>query len=191
MSFRYDNANDAQQQLDGCVMLTTDNQVVKLSSEGNWQYHITNLLTADSVTIDVRKAKLSFAPMELGYINSKYGLVYLVRNPIRIWKAGVTWDNTASLRGNRDMGVMTSKCLANAILNIYPSMYEAYCTANKGIRDTAFNKDFAFIAGKFPIIEIEYKSIIIGRVDDDLNFQIDEKYFYLRETLQEIIDEKG
>ena len=188
MDFRYDDAGDASQQLDGCVMRTKDD-VVGLIYEGEWQYSIRSLENGKCRSDDVRKLGLSFEPLELGYVNSPYSLVYIVRNPIRMWKAGITWDNVKALRGDFPENLFKHLSLKECMLNIYPSMQEAWDRAKGDGDSVAFHSDFAFIASNYPNIELEYKGVVIGSVNDDsFNLEVDDKYAYLKEILEEIIN---
>ena len=191
MAFRYDTSSDALQQLDGCVMLTDKGEVIKLSYVEGWDYEVKNLTKRGTEILDIREVGLTFNALSLGYINHRYGLAYAVRNPIRMWKAGVTRENTKAIRGSISDGVMSNNSLANCILNIYPTIEEAYTEASRGAKEIAFHKDFAFSMKNYPKVGIEYKGIDIGFVNDKQHFEIEEKYIYLKEVLEEIVNGKG
>ena len=191
MAFRYDTSGDALQHLDGCVMLTDKGEVVKLRYVEDWNYEVRILNKNTAEILDIREIVLTFNALGLGYIIHIYGLAYAVRNPIRMWKAGVTRENTKAIRGSISDGVMSNNSLANCILNIYPTIEEAYTEASSGAKEIAFHKDFAFNTKNYPKVGIEYKGIDIGFVNDKQHFEIEEKYIYLKEVLEEIVNGKG
>jgi len=191
MDFRYDNANDAQQQLDSSTVMTEHGYAVHLRYAGNWDWQITNLETGDSEVMDIRKAGINFAPLELGYVNHNNGLSYITRNPKRMWKQGLTYDHITAVRGYIEENFLEGYALNNTLTNKFPTLKEAYPQASEEGVSVAFHRDFAINCEQYPLLQLEYKATIVGIINDELDFEISEKYHYIKELLEEVIHEKG
>jgi len=191
MNFRYDDTEDCQQQLDSSTVMTDRGYAVFLNYYDKWMWQITDMSTGKREVLDIRKAGISFAPLELGYVNHHYGLVYLTRKPKRMWKQGISYDNLTTLRGVIEDGLLNSKPLNDCLMNNYPTLQECYDEAIKEAVSWAFNRNFALDTRDYPNIRLEYKGTHVGDINDKLQFEVFEKYHYIKETLEEIINAKS
>jgi len=191
MDFRYDNANDAQQQLDHSVVMTEHGHAVFLRYAGRWDWQITNLKTGVEEIVDIREAGINFAPLELGYVNHGEGMAYIIRNPKRMWKQGLTYDHLKATRGYISEGLLQSRYINDTLVNNFPTLEEAYELGINDSVDTAFHRDFALNCDDFPALQLEYKGIIVGQFNGELDFEISERFHYIKELLEEVIHAKG
>lgn len=181
MDFRYDNYGDAEQQLHLSVVMTSDGPVYLRWIE-DWTYTVYYLSSGIREEQDIREIGLTFAPMNLGYINYNSSLFYLKRDPKRMWKAGITEDNTRALGGWFDKDVMRSYDLYQTIMNIYPSIQECYDIAIATGGAKAFHRDFAFL-GK----SVVYKGETIGDILPDGSLNIHSEFEFVKEQLEELV----
>ena len=191
MDFRYDEPNDAHQQLDHSVVMTEHGYAVYLRYAGRWDWSLTNLATGEAEVVDIRKAGINFAPLELGYVNHPAGLTYLIRDPKRMWKQGLSYDHIKAVSGYIEDDLLQSEALNDTLTNNYPSMQECYNKASKFGEWSAFHRDFAFNCQDPAHIQLEYKGHVVGKLNDKLDFAINEKFHYIKELLEEVINGKG
>jgi len=183
MMFRYDDYSDAEQQLNYTVVMSEEGPVY-LRFEDDWDYEVYELQNGDVNNMDIREAGLTFEPLELGYINYHGTLMWLYRTPKRMWKAGLNEDNVTAKGGWVDGAVFKSLGLYNTLMDIYPSMKDAYVESQINNRNVAFHRDFAFLF-TYPIA-VAYKGDKIGEVTEAGNLKILEEFDYLKEQLEEL-----
>ena len=134
---------------------------------------------------------IAFAPIQLGYVNTADGCSYLIRRAVRMWKQGLSNDHIRAVSGYLPDNILTSLDLRNTIEDIYPSLAEAYKTAKDRGYGRAFHRDFALVTYNYPRLGIEYKGEIIGEVTKDGDLDIEDKYFFVKEHLEEVIHAKS
>ena len=188
MAFRYETMDDAMQQIHQTVLMVKGGTPVYLKYSHGWMYTITDLNTGEKSEKDIREIGLSFEPLELGYVNARHGLIYLSRHPIRMWKQGLSFYNIRALKGRVPDNILRSKAMCDCLINKYPPINKALRLTKDTAQSTAFHRDFAFTVDMFPNITLEYKGIKVGTVNDNRDFEINNKFHYLKEPLQEIIN---
>lgn len=192
MDFRYDNSRDCNNALSYTVVMREDGEPVFLTPYDDWQWEVVPLGDEhEGETIDLREAGLTFEPIQLGYVNYWDKLIYIARRPKRMWKQGLNHDQLKAIRGYLPDELLQSENLRNTIVNDFPSMPAAYRVVRLNNKDFAFHRHMAFTVDNGDGVGLEYKGEHIGFVDEDMDFQINEKYFYLKEAIEEIINEKG
>jgi len=194
--FRYDSADDAQMQLDYTLQMTASGLAYVRHQRG-WRYSVNYLdkPNLDPVEGDIRKVGLTFEPLELGYVNYFGSLLYLVRKPLRAWKQGISMDNLRNLTEDYrhpPEDVLESSNIRDTIENKYYNLTRSYDEASKKGNNCAFHRDFALRRAMLgQEITLEYKGSKVGIVNKDLDFEIDDKYIYIKEALEEAIHENG
>jgi len=191
MDFRYDEPNDAHQQLDHSVVMTKHGHAVYLRYAGAWDWSLHNLATGEVEIVDLRKAGINFAPLELGYVNHRHGLSYITRDPRRMWKQGLSYEHIKSLRGEIHEDMLKCSEMNDTLTNVFPSLEDTYRKVVDDAVSVAFHRDFAFNTKDYPNIVLEYKGKNVGKLDNNLDFEVSEEFFYLKEMLQEIANGKG
>ncbi len=185
--FRYNRSQDASMQLDHTVMMTEARGPIYIRNHDDWQFQIQELLTYDIDVVDIREVGLTFEPMMLGYINYGHKVAYLGRQPRRMWKAGLSYDNVKAISGYIEDELLTQPSLGKCLINDYPTLEEAYASCSANNVAVAFNRDIALNGLSGDLIDIEYKGMQIGHLTEDLDFLINDKYEYLTEVLMEAI----
>lgn len=186
MAFRYDHPADAQQQLDHTVIMSEKGGVY-LRCQHNWEYEVQYLRSGDIEIKDIREIGLTFEPIELGYVNHYGGLSYIVRHPYRMWKQGITYDNIKAVRGHIHEGLLTHSSFNDTFLGTYPTPQEAYKRAMDTGEAVAFHRDFALTFDEYPRMELEYKGKVIGSMNKDRDFEVSDKFHYVKELLEEVL----
>ena len=186
MDFRYDSYRDAIQQIDNTVMMTEAGPIW-VSHHDTWKFRTRKLEDYESDIVDIRKVGLTFKPILLGYVNFGYALSYIVRNPRRMWKQGISYDNIKATYGEVHGDMLEEASFFNTVMGNFPSLTYSIRQAEEGM-STAFHREFAIIAGDE--LEVHYKGTNIGMIKDD-EMHINDKYLYLKELIEEVLHEKG
>jgi len=193
--FRYDNENDAYQQLNRTVVPTKSGILyyIRAISINDWLWKVLALgdLAENAETIDIRELGITFSPLQLGYCNHEDNASYLVRRPVRMWKQGLSSDHIKAKSGWIMDGLMHREELNNMLLNSYPSLPDCYEWVRNIVGSKAFNRDFALATSNYPKISLEYKGEIIGILNDNGDFEIDDEFFFVKEQLEEILNEEN
>lgn len=188
MSFRYDNYEDASQQLDRCVMLTDKGYAVYLKVYEGWNWQVKNLSNGNISYHDLREVGLTFSPLVLGYVNTGSGALYLVRTPRRMWKQGISSNNVTANNRPVSNEIMRSETLNDCLMNVFPSMQEAYEVAKEIGIPRAFHKDFAFNPTNGRGICLDYKGESVGKLDDNLDIELKSPFHYVQEVFEEVVN---
>lgn len=179
----------AQTRLSGTVVKHNDRVVLVNSVNYGGQCDLTDLLCNKELTAHLNELDLS--PVKLGYMNMKEGATYVMRAPIRYYKQGLT-HNVIKAAGGLP-GFLSSN-MVRTILGMFPHPLEAAeCVHNKECSSMAFSRVFAFSKPLKKSLGLEYKSKKVGSVtwNEDvksLNYNLDEEYEFLRESLEEALD---
>ncbi len=177
--FRYKDSDDAIMNLNYSAVRIEDDIVFLRHDEG-WVFSTTFLSNGKEVFIDIRELGITFEPIELGYINRGYAIYYLIRDPKRMWKAGITIENTRHLQGHLDMDILSSREFLDMANNEYPSITNAYKRSMRG-NPTAFHRNYAMVDEL-----LMHKGQEVGFINDDGNLEVFDKFNYIREELEEI-----
>lgn len=192
-NFRYDNENDAYQHLHQTVLLTASGIPFYIAAMelGTWKWKVLALGDSEDKNeqIDIRELGITFEPIQLGYCNYPDFCTYLVRRPVRMWKQGLSPDHIKAKSGYIDEGIITSHYLYNTILGSYPSPEESYRRVVDIGGSCAFNRDFAFSSPLYPVISLEYKGEVIGDMNENGDLEIKDKFFFVKEQLEEVLHE--
>lgn len=129
--------------------------------------------------------ELDLTPIKLGFVNTKYGVCYLGRIPLRKdWKQGTRTQNMRIMWGGIDIRWVSDKDLYRTIVGKYPSFNTALEeTVNTGL-GIAFHKHFALMQEKDGVFLL-YK--FLGKVGDIVNNkpQLFDNYQFLNESLEQ------
>ena len=187
--FRYDNTNDAYQHLSHTVVIGKEGIPFFLSARSHhkWDWYVQEVGGDEREVLDIRKIGLTFEPIQLGYCNHNSTCSYLIRRPVRMWKQGLSYDHVKAKTGYLDDDLFISEFLRNTITNKYPNIKESYAKVKNHGWSSAFHRDFAFTGNEFPLVQIEYKGDHIGYVNEDGDLDIKDKFFFVKEQLEEVI----
>lgn len=199
----YYDLDHAKMRLQGCVVSMDDkyvhiNQVDGSKSKGfrivysRLSKDQERMPRGESVTsldyCDIRTDNL-----RLGFVNSKGGALYLMRDPVRQWKEGLTQDNVSHINPYDDSRYINNgpsnkwggKYLLPTLNGEYPSFEQACEDARLRRRNyswIAFDRDLA--VNRDGAINFKgYHSIGIER---DGKIILAEPYEYLKESLEEM-----
>jgi len=194
-NFRYDEEQDAYQHLTRTVVPTESGILFYIKSIGlhDWIWRVIALGDSEehAEKIDIRTLGITFEPVQLGYCNYNDMALYLVRRPVRMWKQGLSIDHIKTQPGYIEDDLIQSTSLNNTLLNSYPSLSDCYDWVRKIGGGMAFNKDFALVTTDYPKIDLEYKGELIGRLNDKGDFEINDEFFFVKEQLEEILNEEN
>jgi len=188
--FRYDNYGDASQHLNNTVVMTGIGIPFYIQDRGDgWVWSVLALGDhgENAENIDLRDLNITFEPIQLGYCNHQGLTPYLIRKPIRMWRQGLCHDNLASNNNLITNNVIRSKGLLNTILNVYPSLFESFNKVMERGGGCAFHRDFSLVSMESPLVNLEYKGDVVGFINETGDFDIEEKYSFIREQLSEVI----
>ncbi len=188
--FRYDNPEDASMQLNETVMMSEEGPV-HLRSYDEWIFQVRGICSYETNNLDIREMGLTFEPLILGYVNYGDTVAYLGRQPKRMWKAGLSYDNVRAISGYLIDEFLTDPSLGHCLSNDYCTLERAFKTVTENGSEVAFHKDVALIGSQGRTIGIEYKGENIGHLGEHNDFFINDKFEYLKEVITEILNEKG
>lgn len=101
--------------------------------------------TGERAALPLPVSDFDLRPVTLGYMNTGKEAVYATRCPERRYKHGLTTSNlrlsSRRMIGPRDY--LTSKYLADCIMNVYPSMQDAIALAKETEGSAGFHRRWA------------------------------------------------
>lgn len=194
-NFRYDNDKDAYQQLNQTVVATESGVLyyIRATAINGWIWRVLALgdVYENTEEIDIRELGITFNPLQLGYCNHEEMSSYLVRRPVRMWKQGLSSDHIKAKSGYTPDDLIRSVELNNMLLNSYPTLPACYEWVKAIGGSQAFHRDFALITTNYPKIGLEYKGEFVGILNDNGDFEIDDEFFFVKEQLEEILNEEN
>lgn len=155
------------------ILGITEDKYKKSGKKFSFLVHNLNTQELETIPSD-DGAEFSPPGRRLGYVNIMGTCVYAVRQPVRRYKVGFSTENLkvtlidVKINFSRDLVTapfreLTSKSIAQAMLNKYPT----FCQAIKRVKGSdfavAFDKQFA-IDHDF---RIHYKNTVVGKVASD------------------------
>lgn len=182
---------DLQQAFQHSLFLYKNNPVFCLKVPGDDLLDVIDLKTRQNARIVFSEAFIKPPPGRLGYVNSRYGCVYITRSPRRQWKIGLCktntelyWDNFKTLPGHEEtyMGIerFHHEAFIPAIRGEYPSFNEALRRVMETKIAVAFDRMFCIT----PNLSIQFrgKQIVGGVKNDAIIFK--PKFQYLEAHLK-------
>lgn len=145
-------------------------KVKKIGPDG--QMRILDLFSQREETVPFSLKDFTPPALRIGFVNVNGSVVYVTRNPIRRYKAGLSSENTsvATLRVHYPDGegltlhkVQEMECieLADALLNKYPSKRKCVNHLLQFRGAMAFDKQFAITSD----MAVLYKKHIVGEIN--------------------------
>lgn len=189
---------DLNQMLSSSVCMYKNKPYFVINVNVTYTARCFNLLTQREEHIkDCTEETFSAPTTRVGFINVKGGVVYCTRSPIRRYKVGLSAENikfralddlVAYPSGLRETLSFLSDLqrteMADAIMNKYPTIEDAFVRCQEGASAVAFDKQFAILGNG----RIVYKDTIVGRVrraPKDINaIEFDANYAYLTTLLE-------
>jgi hypothetical protein len=126
---------------------------------------------------------VDLSPVPLGNTNYQGGSYFVSRVPARMWKQGLNENNMHcwDFEGRNVRIPITSKCLIDTIDGKYPLFKEAFEAVYKEkVRSMAFSRDFSIR----PNVLVYHSRVEVGNLNGK-DIQLFDKFFYLKELLQE------
>lgn len=135
-------------------------------------------------TFKLPDTKLDVRPVPLGYANTGAEALYLSRVPQRRYKQGLSEESLKVLGRHAARRLLTSKPLAECILNKYPS-YVAACKRvreDKRVSSVAFSRKFCVEKDDTGLLFLRYRHEKVGWVNK-YQPELGESHQYLAEEL--------
>lgn len=172
--------NETYVQYDGKVVLVKD-----IEGRGKKSMAIIEAEDDGKLTA-VPLADLNIRSLNIGYVNSRFGACYFCRKPMREdWRQGHRDRNTFNIGGRAHLSHMSKGELTKAVNNNYPSLKEAF-DISKMVGSAAFNKKFALTSDG----HLLYRDHMIGSITLQGDYSLANKYTYLNEYVQEVVNGK-
>lgn len=190
----YDDVGYADSRMRNTVMASVHNEplyIHEVSSRGDsnaiWAF-VTNLVEGEDVWVNIRE--IAFQPIQLGYMNVGNTCYYFKRRALRQdWRQGLRQGNYIS---DCSMNIRTlGRSLRNLMINKYPSVEDCVTSIRNNQADKqAFTKHFALKwLPHSNSISLMYKDSKVGVMNSNLTFTLDRKFIYLKERLEDSINE--
>ena len=153
---------------------------------------MTALLTGKALKVESSSDKLNLNSLPLGYVNTREGALYIRRRPVRLYKQGICSENLCtSSRSGVPERVLRSKAFAKMLINSYPTFSEVVTGSGGYVNPfepsstvKAFHRSLAS-DGK----NLYHKGRLVGKIRPDKTFSLTEKFTYLREDIEECLNE--
>jgi hypothetical protein len=153
---------------------------------------LTQLETGEPLSVKSSDTGFDIGSPLLGYVNTDGGAVYVMRRPIRLYKQGLSTENL-TVRGGRGFNerYLKDKSFSNMLLNIYPKlpsvlgavMYSnPFAPIKSSVR--AFHRHLAVDGNK-----LHYKGREVGIIREDKTFQLNERFTYLGEEIEDLLND--
>lgn len=199
MSFKYENERDAQQHLQGTVIMYAGAPAfvheITPAAGGAFVVHLGHLPRFRNIfQVDLFDSQLEPRGMRLGYCNVTGAgqAVFLTRVPSRQYHQGLCRTNVnipSDEHGHRIVGfdtLMIDPGFTDALRGIYPNLKEATdLLENPDYRSVAFDRYFALSKDELGFYRMYNRGMPVayGQLS---SFQLAEKFEYLREQLTEL-----
>lgn len=137
--------------------------------------------------------KLNNSNIPLGFVNTHTRAKYVVRIPKKQYKQGLRQNNLTVLPYNDNFNPLT-KGFVNCVLGIYPSVEDCMELVTCGeMESCAFSRKYSLSLGPTPDkYELTYKIYSVGTISitnhNIVKYDLFEKYSYLKEDLEEVIN---
>lgn len=203
---RFYRADDAHMQLNEAVVMSAKYGPVYLSSNEDWTFNVLELSTSRWLDepLHVKDIELTFEPLELGYLNrsnklGRNGVLYVVREPRRMWKAGLTTGNI-HVYGEKVAEVkvstlLKSKSMYLTLINSFPTLQDCLNTVVQEGGEMAFHRHFSINRKSFEQgineVKLNYKGEEVGELSPTPSgycFKLRHSYSYLKEALDEVLN---
>lgn len=151
-----------------------------IHNDGQVDYVPTSGMNGEVKRTDLES--LNLEPIPLGYCNHQGYAKYLTRIPMRNdWRQGLR-ERTLVHRGEGRNPPLS--CLSRVVNGIYPTLQTCVeALVNKEAVSQAFSRTFAIAAGNILL----YKGNNVGSYKDGGELVLKEKFFWLRESLEETL----
>lgn len=141
-----------------------------------------------------RLEDLNLSALKLGYVNFPLDALYVVRKPQRVFRQGVRQGSCVVKAGkNFNRMVPFNAMIAQNITGLYPSFGDCMDYVGCGdVNSKAFSRKFA-LKGSARSREqcnlfLMYRDVKVGNVTFDQAIKLDEKFKYLQESLNEVLN---
>ncbi len=132
---------------------------------------------------------LDLSPIPLGFVNTPTHCVYLYRQPARLYKQGLTYENCKLCYSRKNLTYYLN-FLPSTIMNVFPSFDEAW---ESGIKLENINGPLRAFSRWFAINphrnQLYYKDLIVGKITKSGDFELEEFSRCLIELLEEVLYE--
>lgn len=182
----YTDKNYAKGRLNDTI-IQCDGKPVLILDFPNKNVLLKMLGTGQELSVSYDSKRLSLQPPLLGYINGVGGATYLVRSPNRRWKQGIDKRGIYCLGPDcRTQDWYLGEQFNKGLSNQYPSLEEAILLVKERLVTTAFNKRWAIGLDE----RIYYRGKRVGLLRfSTREIVLDEEKLYLREALEEALNE--
>lgn len=138
--------------------------------------------------------ELNLTPIRLGYMNFRMGCSYLSRIPARHYRQGLRGSVLQMRTDIRGFSLVHAKELANTASGIYPTISDCYEEIICGEAVArAFSRDFAISNGKGKLMNLLFKSTVVGTCswgDRGPQLTLADRFRYLDELMMESLDDR-
>lgn len=135
---------------------------------GKFMLDIAHLGFMETRSVVLTSRFLDFSPVPLGFCNTAFGAVYVMRKPSRTYRQGLGLNNAAFSVFEYEDNFFYAKnsvddsCLTDTILGNYPKRIDAIAKVRENKKSVAFSRTLAITAEGF----LFYKQEKIGCVDN-------------------------
>lgn len=164
--------------------------VMAIKADGRVLGEFLNGVVPPNTPSEIRLRDLDLSTIPLGYFNSYRGASYLSRRPLRQWKQGLRYQNLHAGNGNTNGLYEAIDYVAKGIYPKYDFCLETLF--NEECPSVAFARRFAVAKKPAGEARLLYKDRNVGRVmADNGELVLDNKFFFLKETLEEAFSENN
>lgn len=203
----YENAAEAEHRLYGTVIMYDGKPVYCAGVQGvgaNGALLKLNYLPlqkggralGDDATIDMSAPGLQVRELRFGYMNSPKNAYYIVRNPNRHFKQGVTQNSLYSEPVEGDEGraaymtfgaMLQEPGFVDMMRGVYPTPEQAIdkLLSTRDIKAVAFTRDLCIRRDFGDLISLMFKNDKVAWSEDGRRFKLAEDFKYLKECLAE------
>lgn len=179
--FKFQSVADCQQRLVGSLILVNHRPFYVEEAKSNTHVRGYDTMNRDKMELIDLSANCVGSP-KVGYYNTAERAIYVTRKPVRRIRQGVCRENLTSSRGGVSQETLCSKMFAQMILDVYPTLEEAYTnTVVKGrAYAIAFSREFAVTKDR----ELMYTDQLVGRFGEGMTVSFNGKFSCLKELYE-------
>lgn len=189
------SAADLGQMLNSSLCMYKNKPYYIISINGYYTARVFNLLTQREELLEkVDENTFSAPTTRLGFINVKNFVVYASRIPIRRYKVGLSNENThfqllpeVNYKDGGALQVYLSDLqrveIADAIMNRYPTIAEAWEKTKLGANIVAFDKQFAIDGRGYIYYKMDRVGEVLRSPTTNADIRFNPNYTYLTTLL--------
>lgn len=177
-----DDLNYAKNRLEGCYMLLLDGTPIRINKVYTNKPIVSVANMETGMEMGVPLGAIDMRPVKLGFLNSIVRTNYIVRNPYRYWKHGITSNNIQDVNGG--MIPFNGKGFCDMLKGIYPKPERCLDYLHNGEKSSmAFSRNFG-LSNTGKKLELLYQNRPVGKVAGKSLITLNEKFLFLNEKLQ-------